>query len=320
MQQQADLVNVLLTEQKDGMSRLRQVAQQWDHQTDSHLRRASEQHTLSNQAMSEFDAEQNKQLQMILNVVTSMQQTRDNFKTRLNETTSEASTSIEKAQEERSQFYHVVETTANDFVAKGKELHGQLEAARSTLLQTVTVSLEKTSGRVGEAGKTCAVIEGDVSGHVTASQAAWLELYSAQEADMNKHSDHLNGALLSHAHLTTDALHSLHETAKTQEDLLEEQRADMATMVRERQDDVEAHSTSVSDWGSLLSTEIKQRNSDVFKFLTEDIRQDTPTGLSILSPLILLLTNLLILLFFNRSNTTASRFHLSTLLGSNIAP
>lgn len=185
---------------------------------------------------------------------------------------------VQKAQEERSNFYHVVETTANDFVAKGKDLRSQLETARATLLQTATASLEKGIGRMQDTSKTCAVIEGDVSSHVTASQAAWQELYSAQETDLRKHSDHLNSALLSHAHLTTESLQSLHVTAQTQEALLEEQRADMVTTVRERQDDVEAHTSSMNDWSTLLSTEIKQRNEDVVKFLVEDLRQDVPTG------------------------------------------
>ena len=73
-------MNVLLTEQKDGMNRLRQVAQQWDAQTETQLRRISEQQTLSSQALSEFDAESNKQMQMIINLVNAVQQTRENFK------------------------------------------------------------------------------------------------------------------------------------------------------------------------------------------------------------------------------------------------
>lgn len=84
LQQQADLVNVLLTDQKDGMNRLRQVAQQWDQQTETQLRRISEQQTLSSQTLSEFDAESNKQMQMIINLVNSVQQTRENFKVIIN--------------------------------------------------------------------------------------------------------------------------------------------------------------------------------------------------------------------------------------------
>lgn len=278
LQQQAELVSVMLTDQKDGMNRLREMAQQWDQVTDAQLRRISEQQTLSGQALSDYDAESNKQVQMLLNLVNSIQQTRENFKSRMNDTNAEVSTSVQKAQEERGKFYHVVEGTANDFVAKGKELRTQLESARATLLQTVTASLEKGVGRVQEASRTCAVIDGDVSGHVTASQAAWQELYGAQEADLRKHSDHLNTALLSHAHLTTDSLQSLHVAAQTQESMLEEQRADMITLVRERKDDAEGQSTALSDWGTLLATEIKQRNEDVVKFLVEDIRHDVPTG------------------------------------------
>ena len=68
------------------MNRLREVAQQWDQQTDSQLRRISGQQAVSSQALSEFDAESNKQMQMILNLVNSVQQTRDNFKVRFHPT------------------------------------------------------------------------------------------------------------------------------------------------------------------------------------------------------------------------------------------
>ena len=52
---------------------------------------------------------------------------------------------MQKVQQERSNFYHVVETTANDFVMKGKDWLGNLETARSSLLQaaTVTAALEE---------------------------------------------------------------------------------------------------------------------------------------------------------------------------------
>ena len=55
------------------------------------------------------------------------------------------SDAVMKAQEERSKFYHVVETTANEFVNKGKEWRGQLEATRSSLQQASTASLEKSN-------------------------------------------------------------------------------------------------------------------------------------------------------------------------------
>lgn len=185
---------------------------------------------------------------------------------------------MQKVQQERSNFYHVVETTANDFVMKGKDWLGNLETARSSLLQAATVSLEKSTGRLQEASKTSSALEGDVASHVTASQAAWQELYSAQENDLRKHSDHLNAGLRNHAHLTSESLTALHAAAHTQESLLEEQRADMSTMVRERKDDFEAQTTALNDWANLLGTEIKQRNEDVVKLLTEELRHDIPTG------------------------------------------
>lgn len=80
LQQQSELVSVLLTDQKDGMSRLRQVAQQWDQQTDINLRRISEQQTLSSVALSDYDAESNKQVQAMLNLVSAFQQTREQYK------------------------------------------------------------------------------------------------------------------------------------------------------------------------------------------------------------------------------------------------
>ena len=185
---------------------------------------------------------------------------------------------MDKAQQERSHFYHVVETTANEFVNKAKDWRSQLETARSSMMQTATVSLEKSGGRVQEAGKTCSALEGDLTSHVSASQASLQELFSAQENDMRKHVDHLNLALRNHGHLTSETMTALHNAAQTQESLLEEQRADMSTVVRERTDDFDAHSTAMNDWSLLLATEIKNRNEDVVKFLSEDLRHDVPTG------------------------------------------
>merc|ERR1712071_406671 len=119
---------------------------------------------------------------------------------------------------------------------------------------------------------------GDVASHVTGSQGAWQELYSAQETDLRKHSDHLNGGLMAHGHLTSQSLTALTSAAQTQEALLEEQRSDMTTVVRERKDDVEAHASAFKDWSLILGTEIKQRNEDVVKFLVEDLNEDVPTG------------------------------------------
>ena len=79
--------------------------------------------------------------------------------------------------------------------------------------------------------------------------------------------------------MTSESLTALHTAARTQESLLEEQRADMSTLVRERQDDFDAQSTALDDWSILLGTEIKQRNEDVVKFLSEDLRRDLPNGL-----------------------------------------
>ena len=197
---------------------------------------------------------------------------------RINISSADLSDAVQKAQEERGKFYHVVETTANEFVGKGKDWRGHLETARASLLQTAVVSLEKGTGRLQEASKTCAALEGDVASHVTAAQSAWQELYSAQENDLRKHSDRLNTDLRGHAQLTTETLTALHNAAQTQETLLEEQRADMSTLVRERKDDFEAQTTGLNDWSLLLAAEIKHRNEDVVKFLSEDLRHDAPTG------------------------------------------
>ena len=124
----------------------------------------------------------------------------------------------------------------------------------------------------------CSSLEGDVASHVTGSQSAWQELYSAQEMDLRKHSDHLSAALMTHAHLTSESLTSLTAAAQTQEALLEEQRSDMTTTVRERQDDTEVQYSAFKDWSVLLGAEIKQRNEDVVKFLVEDLSRDVPTG------------------------------------------
>ena len=70
----------------------------------------------------------------------------------------------------------------------------------------------------------------------------------------------------------------LRESAESHEAILEQQRIDFGTFVRERQDDLDSHCSYINSWSQTLVSELQLRNQEVDKFLVEDLRKDLPTG------------------------------------------
>lgn len=67
-------------------------------------------------------------------------------------------------------------------------------------------------------------------------------------------------------------------SAESHEAILELQRADFGTFVRERQDDLENHCSYISGWSQSMTTGLQQCGQDVDKFLNEELQKDIPTG------------------------------------------
>lgn len=57
--------------------------------------------------------------------------------------------------------------------------------------------------------------------------------------------------------------------------MLEEQRMNFQQFIRKRQDALDNQCTAVSDWATLMSTELRRRDEDLHRFLSEDLQYTT---------------------------------------------
>ncbi|KAK7086969.1 hypothetical protein SK128_006598, partial [Halocaridina rubra] len=105
--------------------------------------------------------------------------------------------------------------------------------------------------------------------------AAWDELYLNQEAELRKEADSLSNSLRSHTHHTQNILGDLRSAAETHEQVLEEQRMDFQRFVRKRQDALDNQCSAITDWAMLMSSELRRRDEDLHKFLSEDLQYTT---------------------------------------------
>ncbi|KAK4308690.1 hypothetical protein Pmani_019641 [Petrolisthes manimaculis] len=107
---------------------------------------------------------------------------------------------------------------------------------------------------------------------VGSATAAWNELYLNQEAELRKEADHLTHSLRAHTHHTQNVLGGMRSVAETHEQVLEEQRGDFQRFIRKRQEALDNQCSSISDWAVLMSTELRRRDLDLHRFLSEDLQ------------------------------------------------
>ncbi|KAJ9592833.1 hypothetical protein L9F63_015524, partial [Diploptera punctata] len=100
----------------------------------------------------------------------------------------------------------------------------------------------------------------------------------AHRQEMRKYSENLNGELQRELKQTQELTTGLRESAESHEAILEQQRIDFGTFVREHQDDLENHCSYLNGWSQTFTSELQLRNQEVDKFLVEDLRKDSPTG------------------------------------------
>jgi hypothetical protein len=62
--------------------------------------------------------------------------------------------------------------------------------------------------------------------------------------------------------------------------MLEQQRVDFGTFVRERQDDLDNHCSNVCGWSQTIAAGLQQCSQDLDKFLDEEMQKDAPTGIT----------------------------------------
>jgi hypothetical protein len=67
-------------------------------------------------------------------------------------------------------------------------------------------------------------------------------------------------------------------SAESHEAVLEQQRVQFGTFVRERQDDLENHCSLISGWSQTITTGLQQCSEDMGRFLDAELQKDIPTG------------------------------------------
>jgi hypothetical protein len=70
----------------------------------------------------------------------------------------------------------------------------------------------------------------------------------------------------------------LRESAESHEAILEQQRVDFGTFVREHQDDIENHCSYIGGWSQTIVAGLQQCSHNLDKFLNEELQKDIPTG------------------------------------------
>ena len=71
----------------------------------------------------------------------------------------------------------------------------------------------------------------------------------------------------------------MHSTRQNHESLIEEQSSDFSGFVRERQEELERHCSSLNDLTQFVNVAFRSRKEEVEKFLTEELARDVPTGI-----------------------------------------
>ncbi|XP_069960814.1 serine-rich adhesin for platelets isoform X2 [Cherax quadricarinatus] len=112
---------------------------------------------------------------------------------------------------------------------------------------------------------------------VGSATAAWNELYLNQEAELRKEADSLSHSLRTHTHHTQNVLTGMRSAAETHELVLEEQRMNFQRFIHKRQDALDNQCSAITDWAMLMSTELRRRDEDLHRFLSEDLQYTTVT-------------------------------------------
>ncbi|KAF2346494.1 hypothetical protein FHG87_022749 [Trinorchestia longiramus] len=106
---------------------------------------------------------------------------------------------------------------------------------------------------------------------VNSAAAAWSEYYLNHEHERRLDADRLASNLQSYTHHTQNILTGLNNAAQTHEQVLEEQRADFSRFVRKRQEALDSQCHAISDWSALMSSELRRRDEDLHRFLSDNL-------------------------------------------------
>ncbi|XP_063221764.1 kinesin-like protein KIF11 isoform X2 [Bacillus rossius redtenbacheri] len=117
-------------------------------------------------------------------------------------------------------------------------------------------------------------LETSVQGALSGGQAAWRDHYQQTEEHLRAHAEHLNAGLDARLQQTRLLTGTVHGTAEAHEAALEGQRLGLGDFVRGRQDAAEEQCSRVAEWSHAATSEVRRLDSDLERFIGEDLRMD----------------------------------------------
>nr|CAD7409544.1 unnamed protein product [Timema cristinae] len=149
---------------------------------------------------------------------------------------------------------------------------------RMEVFTGIEEAVERSSTYMSEAGRYLNDLKNEMVSTLTSGESAWRKHYTHTEQDLRSHLERLGSGLQDELELTAQLADVVSVCANNNEAALERRRHTLTTFVRERQDDIVAECSYVSDWTRRTVAEVQQRAQELDRFLTEDLRKDLPTG------------------------------------------
>nr|CAD7592103.1 unnamed protein product [Timema genevievae] len=139
-------------------------------------------------------------------------------------------------------------------------------------------AVERSSTYMSEAKRYLNDLKNEMVATLTSGETAWRKHYTHTEQDLRTHLERLGSGLQDELEFTAQLADVVRVCADNNEAALETRRHTLTTFVRERQNDIVAECSYVSDWTRRTVAEVQQRAQELDRFLTEDLRKDLPTG------------------------------------------
>nr|CAD7399353.1 unnamed protein product [Timema poppensis] len=149
---------------------------------------------------------------------------------------------------------------------------------RMEVFTVIEEAVERSSTYMSEARRYLDDLKNEMVATLTSGVSAWRKHYTHTEQDLRTHLECLGSGLQDELELTAQLADVVRVCANNNEAALERRRHTLTTFVRERQDDIVAECSYVSDWTRRTVAEVQQRAQELDRFLTEDLRKDLPTG------------------------------------------
>ncbi|XP_069671575.1 kinesin-like protein Klp61F isoform X2 [Periplaneta americana] len=278
VQQILDSVKTCFTTQSDALSQLKDTFLLHLKQQRQALESSQAASRGMEKSMSDFEESLVTEMQQLKNLADRVLGIHSDFRNHCNEKKNKINSGLTLAREKCDHLSLEASTTPDLQLKRGAQQLAVYESQAEEVLDRINRYKETSEQLMTGAKRLEQEIETDVRLAVSNGEKAWRNHYSWTEQELRKYSESVNRELQRKLKQTQNLMSGLRESAESHEALLEHQRTDFGTFVRERQDDLETQCSYVNDWSQTIVTELQKRNQDVEKFLIEDLRKDISTG------------------------------------------